>query len=93
MKTTNVLLLVVLACPVFGDVQNSNRQAAPLEYDGSVPKPTVSEIAYGTHARNVLDFWKAESDTPTPVALSFMAAAGEEVQRNDSTDLLIQTPY
>ncbi len=68
MKTTNVLLLVVLACPVFGDVQNSNRQAAPLEYDGSVPKPTVSEIAYGTHARNVLDFWKAESDTPTPVA-------------------------
>ena len=37
-------------------------------YDPTVPKPTISEIAYGKHDRNVLDFWKAESDSPTPVA-------------------------
>ena len=37
-------------------------------YGSTVPKPTVSEIAYGKHDRNVLDFWKAESDAPTPVA-------------------------
>ena len=37
-------------------------------YAATVPKPTVSEIAYGKHDRNVLDFWKAESDSPTPVA-------------------------
>ncbi len=37
-------------------------------YGSTVPKPTVSEIAYGKHDRNVLDFWKVESDAPTPVA-------------------------
>jgi hypothetical protein len=37
-------------------------------YGATVPKPTVSEISYGKHERNILDFWKADSDTPTPVA-------------------------
>ena len=37
-------------------------------YGSAVPKPTMSEIVYGKHDRNVLDFWKAESDAPTPVA-------------------------
>jgi len=32
-----------------------------------LPKPTLSNIPYGTHARHVLDFWKAESDKPTPL--------------------------
>lgn len=35
-------------------------------YNPSVPKPTFSEVHYGPHARNVLDFWKADSDKPTP---------------------------
>ena len=38
------------------------------EYDASVPKPTHSEVSYGPHKRNVLDFWKAPSDQPTPLA-------------------------
>ena len=37
-------------------------------YGPTVPKPTMSEIVYGKHDRNILDFWKAESDAPTPVA-------------------------
>jgi acetyl esterase/lipase len=37
-------------------------------YSPEVPKPTLLEISYGTHERNILDFWKAESDSPTPVA-------------------------
>jgi acetyl esterase/lipase len=37
------------------------------QYDESVPKPTVSNISYGPHKRNVLDFWKADSDTATPL--------------------------
>ncbi|MFT5905609.1 MAG: acetyl esterase/lipase [Cryomorphaceae bacterium] len=36
-------------------------------YDVSVPKPTFSEIRYGKQERQTLDFWKAESATPTPV--------------------------
>jgi len=38
------------------------------QYADSIPKPTLSEVAYGPHERNVLDFWKAKSDKPTPLA-------------------------
>jgi acetyl esterase/lipase len=36
-------------------------------YANSVPIPTLTEIRYGDHERHVLDFWKAESSTPTPL--------------------------
>ena len=37
-------------------------------YAPGVPKPMLSEVAYGEHPRHVLDFWKAESEKPTPLA-------------------------
>jgi acetyl esterase/lipase len=30
-------------------------------------KPTVADLSYGPHERNVLDFYQAKSDKPTPV--------------------------
>jgi len=45
-----------------------SKDTKPPTYKPGVPKPTESEVRYGDHERNVLDFWKAESDTPTPVA-------------------------
>ena len=33
------------------------------------PAPTVAKFAYGTHERQVLDFWQAKSDKPTPLVL------------------------
>ncbi len=30
-------------------------------------KPTQANVAYGPHTRNVLDFYQAKSDTPTPL--------------------------
>ena len=44
-------------------------QAEPERYEANVPKPTFSEVSYGPHRRNVLDFWKAKSDEPTPLVL------------------------
>lgn len=41
--------------------------AAEPAYVDSVPKPTLSNVSYGPHNRNVLDFWKADSDKPTPL--------------------------
>jgi len=32
-----------------------------------VPKPTLVDVAYGEHERHVLDFWKADSTSPTPL--------------------------
>jgi acetyl esterase/lipase len=37
-------------------------------YEGNVSDPALSEVRYGTHERHVLDFWKASSDKPTPLA-------------------------
>lgn len=33
------------------------------------PEPTLADVKYGPHERNVLDFWKAKSDQPAPVVV------------------------
>jgi acetyl esterase/lipase len=35
--------------------------------NASRPKPTAADVSYGPHPRNVLDFYKADSDKPTPL--------------------------
>ncbi|MEO1529942.1 MAG: alpha/beta hydrolase [Planctomycetota bacterium] len=37
------------------------------QYQASVPKPTLTGIKYGSHERHVIDFWQAESESPTPL--------------------------
>lgn len=32
-------------------------------------KPTQANVKYGPHERNILDFWQAKSDKPTPVVV------------------------
>jgi acetyl esterase/lipase len=43
------------------------KAAAGPAYAATVPKPTLAEVRYGTHERQVLDFWRAPSATPTPL--------------------------
>ncbi|MCG9792840.1 alpha/beta hydrolase [Flavobacterium algicola] len=38
-------------------------------YDSLVPAPTLQHVSYGAHSRNVLDFWRAPSNKPTPVVI------------------------
>jgi acetyl esterase/lipase len=35
-----------------------------------LPPPTYRDVRYGPHQRNVLDFWQARSDQPTPLLVS-----------------------
>ena len=42
-------------------------QAKPAAKPQSGSKPTLADVPYGTHPKQVLDFYKAESSTPTPV--------------------------
>jgi acetyl esterase/lipase len=80
MSTKNTLLAtfllisamaVSLAAPLAAQEQETTRkkkkQAGESAYGATVPNPTLSEVAYGTHQRHVLDFWKATSDQPTPL--------------------------
>ncbi|HPG00495.1 MAG TPA: alpha/beta hydrolase [Kiritimatiellia bacterium] len=32
-------------------------------------KPDLENVSYGPHPRNIMDFWKAKSDTPTPLVI------------------------
>lgn len=48
-----------------GTTPGSHQQPRPLPG----PEPTFADVSYGPHARNVLDFWRAESDRPTPVVV------------------------
>lgn len=54
-----ISLLLATALPGAGE--------PPPAYPDSVPKPTLAEVRYGDHERHVLDFWKADSPTPTPL--------------------------
>jgi len=50
---------------------------------------TLADVAYGPHPRNTLDFWKAKSDTPTPLLVvihggGFYAGSKENLGGLDS---------
>ena len=66
------LTLALTASAAFAQTEpkaapKSDPKAAPPKPAG--PPPTAADVAYGTHPRQKLDFWKAESDKPTPVVV------------------------
>ena len=65
-------------------------------YAASVPMPTATEVRYGPHQRNVLDFWKAESDQPTPLVFvihggGWVAGEKERVDRFADVSALLKS--
>jgi len=61
MKVFILCLLLSLSVCLFSQEKDST-------YSSEVPKPTLSKVRYGNHERNILDFWKAKSNKPAPVA-------------------------
>lgn len=58
------LILATLLIAIPGSVASAQkRKAAPRL------KPTAANVPYGKHERQVIDFWKAKSDRPTPLVL------------------------
>lgn len=57
-----LLNLVLIASPTRAQTEQQATEYAPI-----VPEPTLSEVHYGDHDRHVLDFWKADSRSPTPL--------------------------
>ena len=74
------LLIVASLCVLCGqspaaDPPKAKADAAKKTAAVAQPKPTAANVPYGKHERQVLDFWKAESATPTPV-LFFIHGGG-----------------
>ena len=61
--------------------KEKEKAKAPPKITG--PAPTVADIHYGDHARQVIDFWQAKSDKPTPVVL--MIHGGGWVSGSEAT--------
>lgn len=59
--STSLLLAIYLAPSSQG--QEGKQKARPG------PEPTHANVAYGEHPRQVIDFWQAKSDSPTPLVL------------------------
>jgi acetyl esterase len=49
-------------------LQGARPRANPRD-DAGRAKPTQANVAYGPHERNVLDFYQAKSDKPTPLVI------------------------
>ncbi len=65
------------------------KAAASKEAQYSAIKPSMADVPYGPHPRNVLDFWIAKSAKPTPLVI-FIHGGGfrggsKESYRNDPT--------
>ena len=79
-KTSGALVLSMMSMlisPVDAKspkAQRTGKVSKKEQYADSIPTPTLSEVAYGSHGRHVLDFWKAKSDKPTP--LTFVIHGG-----------------
>ena len=74
------LLIVASLCVLCGQSPAADppkAKAAVAKQTAAVaqPKPTAANVPYGKHERQVLDFWKAESASPTPV-LFFIHGGG-----------------
>lgn len=85
------------AAPVFSQdaVRSADANKPAERYDASVPKPTLSEVKYGDHPRHVIDFWRAESETPTPLVLvihggGWQGGSKERVHRFADVNALLE---
>ena len=70
MKQLSLLLatLCLLNGPTRTSGQDTPKKADPAAKPAEAQRePTQANVAYGTHERQVLDFYKADSDKPTPV--------------------------
>ncbi len=74
MKSPAILILLLAASL---QAQSPAPAPAPAAKPAPAPKraPTVANVPYGTHERQVLDFYKADSSKPTPL-LFFIHGGG-----------------
>jgi acetyl esterase/lipase len=79
MRSFTAAIIVLAFCiPTLGYLQGKptiqvpeGKKAQPkVQPKTKLPPPTFKNVKYGPHERNVLDFWQAKSEQPTPVLVS-----------------------
>ncbi|MEZ6134876.1 MAG: alpha/beta hydrolase [Pirellulaceae bacterium] len=68
LRLSQTLMYIVLSlCVSAPGAAQTESTSKPAQYDKSVPEPTLEGIKYGAHNRHVIDFWRADSESPTPL--------------------------
>jgi hypothetical protein len=64
-----ILVLIGMAAfsPIYSQTETNKSQDQLKVIMPELPSPTFADVHYGLHEHQVLDFWKAESNQPTPV--------------------------
>ena len=87
----NVIRSVLFGCLIWMIVQvqvtskgsvQKRRSGASESYAPTVPTPTIQNVQYGKHARNVVDIWQAEEKNPTPLVLVIHGGGWQGGQRS-----------
>lgn len=91
----SLLILLCLATPAVSVFAQKKKQEGPPRYDPAVPTPTLAEVRYGKYERDILDFWKAESDSPTPLVFiihggGWQGGSKERAQRFADVAMLLE---
>jgi acetyl esterase/lipase len=68
--TRLLTLLLVLAVATVATAQDKKAPPKKAPAKPAGPPPTMANVPYGTHPRQVLDFYQAKSDKPTPVVFA-----------------------
>lgn len=68
-KRFSILVICVLASIGFAGQQAAAQAPKKSQAKSDKPAPDLPNVAYGPHARNVLDLWMAKSATPTPLVV------------------------
>jgi hypothetical protein len=75
MARSRLIVALLLTYLSFSCVHEATQNVSPAGRfptpSNSKPRPDYFNQPYGSHERNVLDFWQAESARPTPVVLFF----------------------
>src|SRR6185295_17760644 len=88
---TFILLLSSLGIVAGGlSAADTKPEAAPKKAASPGPKlpPTMDDVAYGKHPKQVLTFWKARSDKPTPLLFYIHGGGWTGGSRNSTKGLL-----
>jgi acetyl esterase/lipase len=84
MKRVPLAFSIALAClplhaadpaPAPASAPATPAAATPAPVPHQKPPPTIADVPYGSHPKQVLDFYKAPSDKPTPLVF-FMHGGG-----------------
>jgi len=81
------LLFIALSLPVVCMTTARSATPPPGAPAAALPAPTIADVPYGSHPKQVIHFWKAASDRPTPLLIFFHGGgwiAGNRMTRLDT---------